>query len=159
MASVIAYNGKVVVNQNPASLLLEVGAFKAFEGDIEELNNLPQAKRKAGMLASINNGETFYVLKPQPWIYTDSDWEEVTITRKSTQIKFADRETLAGTVDGVNLTFNMQFTPILGSEHIFLNGMLQESGLDYDYICTEKQITFNEAPPTNSLIRCSYKYC
>jgi len=159
MASVIAYNGKVVVNQNPASLLLEVGAFRAFDGTIEELNNLPQDKRKAGMLTSILGGEEFYVLKPQPWTYTDADWEQVTITRTATQIKFADRETLAGTVNGVNASFNMQFTPILGSEHIFLNGMLQESGLDYDYICTEKQITFNEAPPINSLIRCSYRYC
>jgi hypothetical protein len=159
MASVIAYNGKVVVNQNPASLLLEVGAFRAFEGTIEELNNLPQDKRKAGMLTSILGGTEFYVLKTQPWTYTDADWEQVTITRKSIEIKFADREILAGTVDGVNAIFDMQFTPILGSEHIFLNGMLQESGLDYDYICTEKQITFNEAPPINSLIRCSYRYC
>jgi hypothetical protein len=159
MASVIAYNGKVVVNQNPANLLLEAGAFRAFEGTIEELNNLPQDKRKSGMLASILDSGIFYVLKSQPWSYTDSDWEEVTITRKSIEIKFADRETLAGTVNGVNAIFDMQFTPILGSEHIFLNGMLQESGLDYDYICTEKQITFNEAPPINSSIRCSYRYC
>ena len=159
MASVIAYNGKIVVNQNPANLLLEVGAFRSFSGDISELNNLPQDKRKAGMLTSILNGEKFYVLKPQPWTYTDEDWEEVTITRKSTEIKFADREILNGLVDGINKTFELEYTPTLGSEHVYLNGMLQESGLEYDYTCIDKQITFHDAPPSGSLIRCSYKYC
>ena len=53
---------------------VEVGAFRAFSGGIADLNNLPQAQRKAGMFASIGDGSQLYKLKPHPWTYTDSYW-------------------------------------------------------------------------------------
>ena len=83
MASIIAHNGKIVVNQQPADLLLEVGTFRAFSGDISELNSLPLEQRKTGMLVSTLDGDKFYVLKNQSYTYTHTDWEEVIIKKKS----------------------------------------------------------------------------
>ena len=137
---------------------VEVGAFRAFSGGIADLNNLPQAQRKAGMFASIGDGSKLYALKSQPWTYTDSDWEEVTLTKKVDEVKFIDRETITGDVDGINDLFTLQYTPIVGSEHIYVNGMLQESGIEYDYVSSGSGVIFNEAPPTDSRIKCSYRY-
>ena len=137
---------------------LEVGAFRAFSGDIADLNNLPQAQRKPGMFASTGDGSQLYKLKSQPWTYTDSDWEEIVLTKESEEVKFIDRETLTGDVDGINDSFTLQYTPIIGSEHIYLNGMLQESGIEYDYVSSGSGVVFNEAPPSDSRIKCSYRY-
>jgi hypothetical protein len=158
MASIIAHNGKIVVNQQPADLLLEVGTFRAFSGDISELNSLPLEQRKTGMLVSTLDGDKFYVLKNQSYTYTHTDWEEVIIKKKTDELKFKDREVITGNVDGENNQFLLEFTPIFGSEHIYMNGLLQEPGINYDYICIENQIIFNEAPPQNSTLRSSYKY-
>jgi hypothetical protein len=137
---------------------VEVGAFRAFSGDIADLNNLPQAQRKPGMFASTGDGSQLYKLKSHPWTYTDSDWEEVMLTKKVDEVKFIDRETIAGDVDGINDSFILQYTPIVGSEHVYLNGILQESGIEYDYVSSRMFIIFNEAPPTDSRIKCSYRY-
>ena len=137
---------------------LEVGAFRAFSGDIADLNNLPQAQRKPGMFASTGDGSQLYKLKSQPWTYTDSDWEEIVLTKESEEVKFIDRETITGDVDGINDSFTLQYTPIVGSEHIYLNGMLQESGIEYDYVSSGSGVVFNEAPPSDSRIKCSYRY-
>ena len=137
---------------------LEVGAFRAFSGGIEDLNSLPSAQRKAGMFASILDGSQLYKLKSQPWTYTDSDWEEIVLTKESEEVKFIDRETLTGDVDGINDSFTLQHTPIIDSEHIYLNGMLLESGIEYDYVSSGSGVIFNEAPPNNSRVKCSYRY-
>ena len=137
---------------------VEVGAFRAFSGGIEDLNNLPQEQRKAGMFVSTGDGSQLYKLKSQPWTYTDSDWEEIVLTKESEEVKFVDRETITGDVDGINNSFTLQYTPIVGSEHIYLNGMLQESGIEYDYVSSGSGVIFNESPPSYSRIKCSYRY-
>ena len=137
---------------------VEVGAFRAFSGGIEDLNNLPQEQRKAGMFVSTGDGSQLYKLKSQPWTYTDSDWEEIVLTKESEEVKFVDRETITGDVDGINNSFTLQYTPIVGSEHIYLNGMLQESGIEYDYVSSGSGVIFNESPPSDSRIKCSYRY-
>ena len=60
-------------------------------------------------------------------------------------------------IDGVNNVFKLSKTPIPGSEHVFLNGMLQESGQNFDYILDGKNIIFNQAPIENMRIICSYR--
>jgi nucleoside-diphosphate-sugar epimerase len=71
--------------------------------------------------------------------------------------EFVDKEKPNGLIDGVNKIFELDNTPIPGSEHIFLNGILQDSGVEFDYILDEKNIIFNEAPLENMRIICSYR--
>ena len=158
MSAVISYNDKIVVSNPPIELLQNAGAYRPVSGSISELNNLPQDKRVAGMLASVNSGEMFYVLKPQPWSYTDSDWQELAIVPKTQEIKFSDREIPVGAVDSVNLIFTLQHVPVSQSEHVYINGVLQDPGQDNDYSITTNEIIFTEAPLSGSKIKCTYRY-
>jgi hypothetical protein len=66
------------------------------------------------------------------------------------------RETPTGDVDGTNVDFTLATTPISGSEHIWLNGALQQLGTDADYAIDGVVITFNDAPETDDRIVVSY---
>ena len=71
---------------------------------------------------------------------------------------FKDKEMLSGPIDGINKIFTLQYPPIEGSEHIYLNGLLQESGIHGDYIISGSTITFKEAIPANANLRGTYYY-
>ncbi len=71
---------------------------------------------------------------------------------------FKDKEILSGPINGINKTFTLQYSPIEGSEHIYLNGLLQESGIHGDYIISGSTITFKEAIPANANLRGTYYY-
>lgn len=69
---------------------------------------------------------------------------------------FADRETPSGTVNGSNTVFTLANTPTAGSEHIWVDGVLQTYTTDYGLSGTT--ITFVSAPLTGSVIVSSYRY-
>jgi hypothetical protein len=69
---------------------------------------------------------------------------------------FKDKEILSGSINGINKVFTLQYSPVEGSEHIYLNGLLQENGIDGDYQISDSTITFKEAPPTDIKLRCTY---
>lgn len=156
--SIILYRDRFISNSTPTDVLLEGGAFRVFEGDISELNNMPQARRKAGMICGILNGQSYYVLNPSPWSYTDSDWEEIVVIRRPQEVKFIDKETPAGVTDDVNVTFDLANSPITTSEHVYINGILQTAGNTADYTISGSQIIFTEAPFPGANIRCTYRY-
>ena len=67
-----------------------------------------------------------------------------------------NKEKPYGLVDGKNRVFLLTYEPIIGSEHLYLNGLLQDSEYDMDYIISGNRITFIEAPMLGSKLRCSY---
>ena len=71
---------------------------------------------------------------------------------------FKDKEIPSGSINGTNTTFILQYLPVEGSEHLYLNGVLQESGAENDYTISDSTITFKEAPPTNMKLHCTYYY-
>lgn len=77
--------------------------------------------------------------------------------RTYSEINFIDNETPSGAINGINTVFTLSTMPVAGSEHLYLNGMLQDSGMDYDYTITGTVIVFNIPPPTGSIILCSYR--
>jgi hypothetical protein len=70
---------------------------------------------------------------------------------------FVDKEVPAGAINGANVTFTLANIVVSGSEHVYLNGMLQESGASNDYTITGAVITFLSAPLTGEKIRTSYR--
>lgn len=70
---------------------------------------------------------------------------------------FVDRETPSGTVNGSNTAFTLANTPTSGSEHVYLNGLLQEPGAGNDYTISGAAITYLTAPLTGDKIRISYR--
>jgi hypothetical protein len=59
---------------------------------------------------------------------------------------FVTRETPSGLLNGTNTTFGLAFTPVTGSELIFLNGILQQVGAGNDYTISGTTITMLSAP-------------
>ena len=120
---------------------------------INDLHNVPPTRRRPGMIVGVNGGESYYKLKNVNWSYDLTDWEELTL-----KINHIDREVPSGIVDGVNKLFILTETPELQSEHLFLNGLLQDPGETEDYVISGNTITFIDAPFEGSKIRCSYRY-
>ena len=71
-------------------------------------------------------------------------------------VKEIINETPAGDINSVNNIFELISLPEENSETLYLNGLLQKRGLDYDYTINESTITFNIPPLDESIILCSY---
>lgn len=74
-----------------------------------------------------------------------------------TATNFVDKETPSGTINGANAVFTLANTPTLGTEHVYLNGVLQESGSGNDYTISSAVITMATAPVSGDKIRVSYR--
>lgn len=74
-----------------------------------------------------------------------------------TAANFVDKEIPTGAINGVNAAFTLANVPVLGSEHVYLNGMFQESGAGNDYTITGATITYLTAPLTGEKLRASYR--
>ncbi len=68
---------------------------------------------------------------------------------------FVDAEIPVGAIDSVNVTYTIAFTPYVGSQYIWLNGLLQHEGDDYTILVDT--ITFIIAPPSGSTLLASYR--
>jgi hypothetical protein len=126
------------------------------------------------MIAGTNGGSRFFKLKNIFWSFELTDWEEIFFL-SSNQLEvlrnlpnnlivpgvnsstFIDRELITGSIDSVNKTYTLRFTPELNSEHIYYNGLLQDKGSDLDYSISGKTITFNNPPKIGSKLLCSYR--
>jgi hypothetical protein len=70
--------------------------------------------------------------------------------------KFVTRETPTGLTNGSNTSFVLANTPVVGSESVFLNGILQEPGAGNDYTISGSAITYLSAPVSGDKVRVSY---
>lgn len=120
---------------------------------VNDLHTVSLTRRRPGMIVGVNGGEHYYKLKDVVWSYDMEDWEELTL-----RIQHIDREIPSGIIDGVNKVFGLTKTPEMYSEHLFLNGLLQDSEQNEDYAISENTITFIDAPLEGSKIRCSYRH-
>lgn len=66
------------------------------------------------------------------------------------------REEPTGTIDGTNAAFTLASTPVVGTEMVFLNGVLKEDGATEDYTISTNTITFNDPPLTGDRILVTY---
>jgi hypothetical protein len=66
------------------------------------------------------------------------------------------RETPTGDVDGMNDTFMLANTPEVGTEQVYVNGLLQDVGATEDYTIVTDTITFNDPPEIGDKIRVTY---
>jgi hypothetical protein len=119
---------------------------------LSDLNSIPNLRRRAGMVVGVSGGEKYYKLKNlNDWLFDISDWLEIDLTK----ITYVDKETPTGNVDGVNSNFTLTYTPIPNSEHVYLNGLLQDEIDDYTIEYNVIKFTY---PPLNGMkIRCSYR--
>jgi hypothetical protein len=69
---------------------------------------------------------------------------------------FITAEAPTGLIDGSNTIFTLANTPVAGSEQVYLNGLLQASGVGNDYTISGSTITLASAPNSGSRVLVSY---
>jgi len=74
-----------------------------------------------------------------------------------TNSNFVDREDVTFDFDGADTTGVLANTPVAGSEHVYLNGILQNEGGSDDYTISVATITFNSAPQSGDEVLVSYR--
>lgn len=84
-------------------------------------------------------------------------WQQTPTSIGLSSSNFVDKEVPSGAINGVNVTYILANTPIAGSEHVYLNGMLQDSGAGNDYTITGSTITYLIAPLTGEKLKVSYR--
>lgn len=155
MPSLITYNSRNVLNNNIYATPMDVGSYAVLNHSFQ-LNNLPVEKRKSGMMVYILENNSFYILKDVDWNFTFSDWQPLSIDNKDEK-SFLDKEVPTGISDGVNREFILSQIPLENSEHVYLNGALQDPGIENDYTIFGNVITFKNPPYLGSKVRCTYR--
>jgi hypothetical protein len=71
---------------------------------------------------------------------------------------FIVRQIPTGTVNGSNATFTLASTPVVGSESVYVNGILQNVGTGNDYTISGATVTFltGAIPQTGDIVHVSY---
>lgn len=75
-------------------------------------------------------------------------------------VNFITREDASGdglALDGMDTTFTLANVPVVGSEQVYLNGVLQQSG-GADYTISGALITMTDAPVSTDRVLVSYRY-
>ena len=107
--------------------------------------------------------QTDYTISGSTITFSEPLWEGAKLhctyyyATQTTVRLFADKEAPYGAIDGINTTFQLSHEPVLGSEHIYLNGLLQESSGN-DYTIAGNIIEFEIAPEVDMRMRCTYYY-
>jgi hypothetical protein len=119
---------------------------------VEDLNLISTERRRPGMIVGVNGGDNYYKLKRlNEWSFDIEDWLELDLSK----IIHVDKEKPNGVIDGINNNFILNNIPVPGSEHIYLNGLLQDD--EDDYQIEYNNIFFNEPPSIGMKIKCSYR--
>ena len=74
-----------------------------------------------------------------------------------TSVNFVDKEVPSGLINSINVTYTLANTAVAGSEHVYLNGTLQESGSGNDYTISGATITYLTPILTGEKLRVSYR--
>lgn len=89
----------------------------------------------------------------QALVYNGTQWFPISVEGAFTSV---DKEPFTG--NGITTVFTLAHVPFLGSEHIYRNGALQDSGAGNDYTISGAVITFLTTPASGDKIRVSYRY-
>lgn len=84
-------------------------------------------------------------------------WMQIPTTAGLTHSNFVSKEIPSGAINGSNVTYTLANTPVGGSEEVFVNGVLMESGAGNDYTISGATITMLTALATGEKIRVSYR--
>lgn len=84
-------------------------------------------------------------------------WQQIPTTAGLLNSNFVDKEIPSGAINGSNTSYTLANTPTAGSEHVYLNGMLLESGAGNDYTISGANITLSSAPLTGEKLRVTYR--
>lgn len=125
----------------------DADAWTEFPGSLTSVNE-GTAGADSRWFCPVNDGGT---LGTTPITYTQDTSSGLS------SANFVDKEVPSGSINGSNVTFTLANTPTAGTEHVYLNGILQESGAGNDYTISGAVITYLAAPLSGDKIRVSYR--
>jgi hypothetical protein len=117
---------------------------------ITDLNKIPLDRRRSGMIVGVNGGEKYFKLKKISWQNQLTDWTEIDLSKTF----YVDKEIPSGQINDYNQIYELSKIPIPNSEHIYLNGLLQDEN---DYAILDNVITFYDPPLFGMKLKCSYR--
>lgn len=130
---------------------------------------LPIGSGGTGVTSAPTNGQILIGNGTGYTLATLSPGTNISITNSSGSISIAvtgvittsnivTREIPSGTVNGTNATFTLAYTPTAGTEMVFVNGILMNSGSGNDYTISSGTITFlsGSIPQTGDVVLVSY---
>lgn len=127
------------------------------DGSLEVSSGLRVKQGSGGQVYIANSGGVLTPTTLSGDVSSVSNTGSVTLASavlKSTN--YVVRETPTGTVNGSNTTFTLASTPVAGTEHVYVNGLLQDVGSGNDYTISSGTITFGTAPASGDKIRVTY---
>lgn len=113
----------------------------------------------AGALPALaNTGDLFFntAVGEGLSVYDGATWVRVVTGIAEGPQEFIVREIPSGIQDGANASFVLAYTPLAGTEHVYVSGMLMDPGALNDYVLTANTITFSFFPSELDKIRVSY---
>lgn len=138
-----AAGDRILVSNSGGTALVEHSAITANRALASDGNGLPVASATTDTELGYLSGVTSAV--------------QTQLDAKADTADFVVREVPSGSINGSNTAFTLAFTPQAGSEHVFLNGILQESGAGNDYTISGSTITYLSAPQTGDKLHVSYR--
>lgn len=145
---------KEIVNETPIGLInssnvtFELGSLPEENSETVYLNGVLQ-KKGIDYDYTINGSVITFDFPPD-------EGSIILCSYSSIDQVYNKNEEPSGISDGSNNVFNLSKPPSIGYEKIYLNGILQKYGNDYDYTINGSSIIFNDPPPNNSIISCYY---
>ena len=121
--------------------LYAIGGFRVIPGDINDLNLIPEPRRRAGMIVGVKNGERYYKLLDKDWDYTDNDWNRWVIGDVS-NFNFNDSE-----INGTRLVTNKLMQ--VSTDQNTLNVSLVDDNILVNLMCVEDYNII--LPPLNTV--------
>lgn len=73
-------------------------------------------------------------------------------------VAYMTREKPEGEINGKNKDFFLTYSPVNASEHVYLNGLLQEYGDDKDYTVNNDCVSFCLPPEPGDRIVITYRF-
>lgn len=147
--STSSQNGIYVFNTSSTPLIraTDSDAWSEFPGQSVSVNE-GTLYADTRWYSPVNDGGTINVT---PITYTQDPSNPLNATN------FIDKEIPSGSINGSNTIFILAYIPVTGSEHLYLNGILQESGAGNDYTISSNSVTLLTAPLTGEKLRVTYR--
>lgn len=83
---------------------------------------------ETGFCFPINNGDTLSQVLKKLCAYIK---KLIKVNNEAGSFGWVFKESPLGEIDSINTHFTLDFIPLKGSEHVFVNGILMEEGSDY----------------------------
>lgn len=106
--------------------------------------------------APINLASVTNMAVKRPLCLYDGIPKELSTTDTLPGYTLVSREVPSGTKNSSNVIFSLANVPILGSEQVYVNGLLQYDGSGNDYTISGLTITFTVAPSSTDIILVTY---